>query len=307
MSNSLHGKTIRLVETDYLRGDMSEQVSCDVPEAREVAYPLFEYSVVIAAITERLRYRSRLCRHPKHWVFLILQGEMNFDLEGQTFRARPGQLVVAPVWSMLQYSSDRPVRWLYLQMEDTEFWRPLRGIGPYVRDYEAAPLLFLQVRSILDAYGRTDPKRILLAHHCSRSAIQLLEHEMEIMAGGVNERREKLRDLMGEIARQPGRAWPVTEMARRVAVSPGHLRALFRRELRISPRAAVIRCRMKAAMTLLASSDRVLEDIASVVGYDSLASFSRLFKKHVGIPPGAFRKTHQESAPLEPPGEFDAR
>lgn len=272
-----------------------------MPEAREVAYPLFDYAVVIAAITQRLSYRSRLCRHPKHWVILVLQGTMNVHLEGRDMTAGPGQLIMVPVWTLVRYSSVEPVWWLYIQMDDIDHWKPLTGIGPYIRDYESAPLLFLQLRTILDARITQNPRDVLLARHCSRAVIHLLQHEMEVMSGGVNPRRKKVRDLMEAIALHPQHHWTVEEMAERVAVSPGHLTTIFREELRVSPLEAVIRHRMKSAMTLLATSDRLLEDIAASVGYRSLASFARLFRKHVGMPPGQFRKTQrQKGRSLEP-------
>jgi AraC family transcriptional activator of mtrCDE len=46
---------------------------------------------------------------------------------------------------------------------------------------------------------------------------------------------------------------------------------------------------------LLIESSRSVEEIAEIVGYDSLAAFSRMFKKLFGIGPGMFRRqSHQD-------------
>ncbi len=53
--------------------------------------------------------------------------------------------------------------------------------------------------------------------------------------------------------------------------------------------------RISRAMELLNSSGRKIEDIAAQVGYNSIASFSRAFKRYVGVSPTVFRKTHPDS------------
>ena len=46
---------------------------------------------------------------------------------------------------------------------------------------------------------------------------------------------------------------------------------------------------MHVACRLLASSRQGVDQIAVAVGYESPAAFNRAFKKHVGVPPAAWR------------------
>ena len=49
------------------------------------------------------------------------------------------------------------------------------------------------------------------------------------------------------------------------------------------------RWRMQLAKSLLKQSHVRLAEVASRVGYDSEAAFSRAFRRHVGFPPATWR------------------
>jgi AraC-like DNA-binding protein len=53
---------------------------------------------------------------------------------------------------------------------------------------------------------------------------------------------------------------------------------------------------MTEAAVLLESSDEGIARIASQVGYETAASFSKLFRRHHGVSPGRYRATrHSDS------------
>ena len=47
--------------------------------------------------------------------------------------------------------------------------------------------------------------------------------------------------------------------------------------------------RVEAARQLLETSRLTLEQLTQQIGYDDISSFSRLFKRHTGLPPSAYR------------------
>ena len=51
------------------------------------------------------------------------------------------------------------------------------------------------------------------------------------------------------------------------------------------------RCRLAGAAEYLRSRGQGLIDIAMRTGYESDVDFSKAFKRHVGVAPGAYRKT----------------
>lgn len=88
---------------------------------------------------------------------------------------------------------------------------------------------------------------------------------------------------------QPGEAWSVQRLAGDVAMSPSRFAARFSETLGDSPMAYVSKWRMNVACRQLATSQQRMDKIAMDVGYESPAAFSRVFKKHMGISPAAWR------------------
>jgi len=87
----------------------------------------------------------------------------------------------------------------------------------------------------------------------------------------------------------PGQTWSVDRLADGVAMSPSRFAARFASALGESPMAYVAKWRMNVAGRLLDRTQRGINDIAADVGYESLAAFNRAFKRHIGVPPGAWR------------------
>jgi AraC-like DNA-binding protein len=94
---------------------------------------------------------------------------------------------------------------------------------------------------------------------------------------------------------QPGADWSVTRLAQAVAMSPSRFAARFAATLGNSPMVYVTQWRMNVACRLLAGTRQGVEQVAAAVGYDSPAAFNRAFKKHVGLPPAAWRIREQQS------------
>ena len=87
----------------------------------------------------------------------------------------------------------------------------------------------------------------------------------------------------------PGDGWTVPRLAAQVAVSPSRFAARFVEATGESPMAYVAKWRMSVACRRLARSRQAIEQIASEVGYESVAAFNRAFRKHLGVPPAAWR------------------
>ncbi|PZD74640.1 RCS-specific HTH-type transcriptional activator RclR [Acaryochloris thomasi RCC1774] len=91
---------------------------------------------------------------------------------------------------------------------------------------------------------------------------------------------------------QPGGDWSVDTLAQQVALSPSRFAARFKDTLGESPMSYVSKWRIHVASRLLNSTEKNISEIASEVGYENLAAFSRAFKRHLDIPPGMWRSQH---------------
>jgi AraC-like DNA-binding protein len=93
----------------------------------------------------------------------------------------------------------------------------------------------------------------------------------------------------------PAAAWTVEELARVVAVSRSVLAERFTAIVGQPPMQYLALWRMQLASRLLLDG-RGLADVASSIGYESEAAFSRAFKKLVGQSPGSWRASAQRPA-----------
>lgn len=98
---------------------------------------------------------------------------------------------------------------------------------------------------------------------------------------------------------RPGYNWSVKALASEAAISPSRFAARFTATLGESPMVYVSKWRMFVASKMLESNQKSIDQIANDVGYESMAAFSRAFKRHVGRPPAAWRargKEHSEES-----------
>ena len=64
----------------------------------------------------------------------------------------------------------------------------------------------------------------------------------------------------------------------------------FKKIAQVTPTQYIVALRISNAKNLLANSDYSVAKIANMVGYENALYFSRLFSKHVGMPPREYRK-----------------
>ncbi len=93
-----------------------------------------------------------------------------------------------------------------------------------------------------------------------------------------------------EVLENVSHPWRVDEMARRAGISADNFRRLFRRINGISAGEFILNSRMEAAGQQLRRSSLSVGEIADLLGFPDISSFSRVFKTRVGISPSAFRE-----------------
>ena len=89
---------------------------------------------------------------------------------------------------------------------------------------------------------------------------------------------------------EPGRAWTVDELARKVALSRSALAERFAALVGEPPMQYLMRWRLALAAQTLRSGGDAIARVAERSGYESEAAFTRAFKREFGMPPAAWRK-----------------
>lgn len=88
----------------------------------------------------------------------------------------------------------------------------------------------------------------------------------------------------------PGEDWSVDRLARESGASRTAFIQRFRAATGMTPMGYVTEWRMSLAARILTESALPIEQIAADLGYNSVAAFSRAFKKIMGANPGAHRR-----------------
>ena len=89
----------------------------------------------------------------------------------------------------------------------------------------------------------------------------------------------------------PARNWTIEELAKDVGLSRSVLAERFADFVGMPPMQYLAQWRMQIAAGLLSNGAHIAA-VAAEVGYGSEASFSRAFKKLVGMPPSSWRRRH---------------
>jgi AraC family transcriptional regulator len=87
-------------------------------------------------------------------------------------------------------------------------------------------------------------------------------------------------------------AGPLTldDLARVAHLSPNHLLRTFRQVFGHSPHQYLTSLRLEQARRLLTTTAQPVAEVCVAVGFTSLASFTRLFRRRYGRPPATFRR-----------------
>jgi AraC-like DNA-binding protein len=102
-------------------------------------------------------------------------------------------------------------------------------------------------------------------------------------------RDETVGRALALLHEQPARTWTLPALAKEAGASRSALADRFTRLVGQPPMAYLTQWRMQLAARLLADGERKVAAVASEVGYDSEAAFSRAFKRAAGRAPAAWR------------------
>ncbi|WP_245584730.1 GlxA family transcriptional regulator [Salipiger mucosus] len=100
---------------------------------------------------------------------------------------------------------------------------------------------------------------------------------------------EKVRDAEHHLSRHFHRDVPVEEIANKAGMSRRNLVRRFKEATGHMPGVYLQMIRVSAARKLLEDGAPSIEQVALSVGYEDVAFFRRVFKRHSGVTPSAYR------------------
>jgi AraC-like DNA-binding protein len=115
-----------------------------------------------------------------------------------------------------------------------------------------------------------------------------LEQNQAMQVGWLGALRDKkIGRALSLIHRKPERAWTLIGLAREVAMSRSAFAERFSDLVGMPVMHYIARCRMHLAHRYLQERAVGIGELASLVGYQSEAAFSRAFKRFIGVSPGS--------------------
>jgi AraC-like DNA-binding protein len=124
---------------------------------------------------------------------------------------------------------------------------------------------------------------VLVVRHCIESG--------QVRAGvfaAMQDRR--LATVLALIHGEPWQPWTIAELCARAGLSKTVLSEKFAATIGTSPIEYLTNWRMQIAARWLTESALSIERVAERCGYDSMAAFSKAFKRSFGVAPGAYRR-----------------
>lgn len=158
---------------------------------------------------------------------------------------------------------------------------------------------FTRTHALLDARGILGSR--VLSHRLAQrtaSTLEIDERALELLGSAVAApqlpAKPRQRDMVEAskllLAAQPGQAWSLSALARRVHSSPFHLARTFRRLAGLPLHRYLLRARLAAALGEVLDTSRDLTAIGLDLGFSSHSHFTAAFRASYGATPSALRK-----------------
>ena len=86
------------------------------------------------------------------------------------------------------------------------------------------------------------------------------------------------------------------DIANYLHISPPYLRKIFAKYCNCSLRDYLLQKRLRHAADQLSLTQCTIASAANAIGYNDCAQFSKMFKKHIGVSPGEYKRIHKAQA-----------
>ena len=104
---------------------------------------------------------------------------------------------------------------------------------------------------------------------------------------------ERISALIAAMRQTPEKEYTIDDMARSSGLSPSQLIHRFKQLTGLPPYNYLLKCRVRAAQTLLLKTGKTITEIAQALNFSSSQHFAMQFKLELGITPSELRRGRQ--------------
>lgn len=218
--------------------------------------------------------------------WLVSSGRGTFQIGDERYKVQRGSFFALPTKGFVykgRHDIENPLElsWILFKVRKDGKTIDVRGISGLPMSFD-----FSQVD-----FGLTLMNRVIVSTGKQRELwLRMFLDEAHRQHRFSMESKTSLDRLAEKIMNHPGQFKGLDDMYEYYPSSRDHLIRLFRNRYGVTPHEFLIQNRMDHARKLLSFSSLPLLEIARMLGYSDQFSFSKQFKKRIGISPGRFRK-----------------
>jgi len=227
-------------------------------------------------------------------LYYLKKGDFHFVLDGKSFEASAGCLVLLPHGSMQTYHAYRDDTaekyWFHFTMlsGDKDMFEQI-SVGNVVPVPAADDKL---ISSLFETAIKCEHSNDLAVLLKGKSAIlRLVAYYLENTQTSVSvvQSSSSFLKLTEYISNNLDRKLTIEEMAEVMHLSPNYFIRLFRSQFGTTPMKYITEQRLKLASRLLINKNYTVRDVAIKTGFSTVYYFDRIFKNYTGFTPTQYR------------------
>jgi AraC-like DNA-binding protein len=125
-------------------------------------------------------------------------------------------------------------------------------------------------------------------HYATALVLSLLKEYL--LPGEILQASPSLHWILSYLSFHLAEPISIAEMANYAHLSPSHFARLFRQQFGLAPHQYLLHLRLQHAQSLLLETRLTLAKIVEYCGFSDVHHFSKVFRKHIGCSPGAYRE-----------------
>lgn len=226
-----------------------------------------------------------------YYLLYLLEGSMPFSFLEKNYRLLPGSFVIIPPRCAYRYHSIPGSTVKYFFIHFTGFWAKdslaRYGFGelPYLHHAPPCPDVIARFQALLQSFS---PQKTFLDAELAARADSLLRALARLVLGAKTP--DRINRSLTYIDSHYSQNIQISELAKLEFLSPSRYITIFHEIMGVTPAQYLIRVRLNAACVLLRETSFSGKEIGAMVGYEDPHYFNALFKRHIGMTPGLYRK-----------------